>query len=159
MSPTKPNPIPDNYRRVTPTLVVNGGAKALKFYSKVFGARERIRFPGPGDTIAHAELDIGDSVVMVEDASPYLGTEAPPAGGVDGSPVSLFIYVEDADGVIEKAVGLGATLKRPAQDQFYGDRDGAIVDPFGHTWTIATHVEDVSPEEAMRRMTALYQGA
>jgi PhnB protein len=159
MSPTKPNPIPDSYRRVTPTLVVNGGVQALQFYSEVFDATERIRFPGPADTIAHAELEIGDSVVMIEDASPYLGTEAPPAGGVEGSPVSLFIYVEDADAVIEKAVKLGATLKRPAQDQFYGDRDGAIVDPFGHTWTIATHVEDVSSEEAMRRMTALYQEA
>jgi PhnB protein len=159
MPPTKPNPIPDSYRRVTPSLVVNGGVKALEFYAKVFDATERIRFPGPDGTIVHAEIDIGDSVVMVEDASPYLGTQAPPPSGVDGSPTSLFIYVEDADGVIEKAVKLGATLKRPPQDQFYGDRDGAIVDPFGHTWTIATHVEDVAPEEAMRRMAALYQEA
>jgi PhnB protein len=159
MSSTKPEPIPDNYRRVTPTLVVDGGVKALEFYTAAFDAKERIRFPGPDGTIAHAEMDIGDSVVMVEDASPYLGTQAPPPGGVDGSPTSLFIYVEDADGVIEKAVKLGATLKRPPQDQFYGDRDGAIVDPFGHTWTIATHVEDVAPEEAMRRMAALYQEA
>jgi PhnB protein len=159
MSTTKPDPIPDNYRRVTPSLIVNGGLKALEFYTQVFGATERIRFPGPGGTIAHAEIDVGDSVLMIEDASPYLGTQAPPAGGVEGSPISLFVYVEDADGVIEKAVKLGATLKRPAQDQFYGDRDGAIVDPFGHTWTIATHVEDVPPDEAMRRLGAIYQQA
>jgi PhnB protein len=157
MPATKPNPIPDTYRRVTPSLVVNGGVKALEFYAEVLGAKERIRYPGPGGTIAHAELDIGDSVLMIEDASPYLGTQAPPSEGVEGSPTSLFIYVDDADSVIDKAVRLGATLKRPAQDQFYGDHDGAIVDPFGHTWTIATHVEDVGPEEAMRRLEALYQ--
>jgi PhnB protein len=156
---TKPNPIPDTYRRVTPALVVDGGEKALEFYAEVFGATERWRFPGPEGTIAHAEIEIGDSVVIVEDASPYTGTQAPPAGGIDGSPTSLFIYVEDADGVIERAVQLGATLKRPPQDQFYGDRDGTIVDPFGHVWTIATHVEDVAPDEAMRRMAALYNEA
>ena len=159
MPATKPNPIPDSYRRVTPSLVVNGGIKALEFYTQVLGAKERIRYPGPGGTIAHAELDIGDSVLMIEDASPYLGTQAPPSGGVEGSPTSLFIYVGDADSVIDKAVKLGATLKRPAQDQFYGDHDGAIVDPFGHTWTIATHVEDVAPDEAQRRLEALYQEA
>jgi PhnB protein len=159
MPPVKANPIPDSYRRVTPTLVVDGGVKALQFYTEVFGANERVRFPGPGGTIAHAEIDIGDSVVMIEDESPYLGTQAPPAGGVDGSPISLFIYVEDADAVIDRAVQLGATLKRPPQDQFYGDRDGAIVDPFGHMWTIATHVEDVPPDEAQRRLEAFYQQA
>jgi PhnB protein len=159
MSPTKPNPIPDSYRRVTPALVVDGAVKALEFYAKVFGATERMRFPGPDNTIAHAEIQIGDSVLIIEDASPYQGTQAPPPGGVDGSPTSLFIYVEDVDGVIEQAVKLGATLKRPPQEQFYGDRDGAIVDPFGHTWTVATHVEDVAPEEMMRRMAALQPGA
>jgi PhnB protein len=159
MSSPKPEPIPGNYRRVTPTLVVDGGVKALEFYTAVFAATERIRFPGPGDTIAHAELEIGDSVIMVEEASPYQGTQAPPPGGLPGSSSSLFVYVDDADAVIERAVQLGATLKRPPEDQFYGDRDGAIVDPFGHTWTIATHVEDVAPEEAMRRMAALYQEA
>jgi PhnB protein len=159
MSPAKPNPVPNNYRRVTPTLIVDGGVKALEFYVDVFGATERIRFPGPGSSSAHAELEIGDSILMIEDASPYQGTQAPPPGGIEGSPTSLFLYVEDADAVIDKAMQRGATLKRPAQDQFYGDHDGAIVDPFGHTWTIATHVEDVTPDEAMRRMTALYQEA
>jgi PhnB protein len=157
MSPTKPKPIPDTYRRVTPSLVVDGGVKALEFYAEAFDATERTRFPGPDGTIAHAEIEIGDSVVMVEDASPYMGTQAPPPGGLEGSPTSLFVYVDDVDAVIERAVELGAGLKRAPQDQFYGDRDGAIVDPFGHTWTIATHVEDVAPDEAMRRLAALYE--
>jgi PhnB protein len=159
MDTTAPKPIPDSYRRVTPSLVVDGGVKALEFYAEVFDATERMRFPGPNGTIAHAEIQIGDSVVMVEDPSPYLGTQAPPPGGVDGSPTSLFIYVEDVDAVLERAVKLGATLRRPPEDQFYGDRDGFIVDPFGHGWTIATHVEDVAPDEMMRRLTELQQGA
>ena len=122
----------------------------------MFGATERMRFPGPDGTIAHAEIEIGDSVVIVEDPSPYMGTTAPPAGGLAGSPTFLFIYVEDVDAVIAKAVELGATLGRPAADQFYGDRDGFVIDPFGHGWTIASHVEDVAPDEMMRRMSAMY---
>lgn len=153
-----PKPIPDAYRRVTPALVVEGAAKALEFYAEVFQATERMRFPAPDGTIAHAEIEIGDSVVMVEDASPMMETKAPPPDGIDGSPNSLFIYVEDVDATIERAVNLGATLKRPADNQFYGDRDGAIVDPFGHVWTVATHVEDVAPEEMMRRMNAMFGG-
>lgn len=157
MTPTSsPNPIPDSYRRVTPSLTVQGGAKALEFYGAVFGATERMRFPGPDGTIAHAEIQIGDSVIIVEDEDPQRGTKAPPPGGLDGSPASLFVYVEDVDAVIARAVELGAALRRPAQDQFYGDRDGHIVDPFGHAWTVASHVEDVGPEELMRRMAALY---
>ena len=157
MAPTsRPKPIPDAYRRVTPCLVVQGGVKALEFYAAVFGATERMRFPGPGGTLAHAEIQIGDSVVIVEDESPEQGSKAPPAGGVAGSPSSLFIYVEDVDAVVARAVELGAILKRAPQDQFYGDRDGHIVDPFGHGWTIATHVEDVAPEEMARRMAELY---
>jgi PhnB protein len=151
----KPQPIPDRYRRVTPALVVDGAAKALDFYAAVFGATERTRVPGPGGTIVHAEIEIGDSVVIVEDVSPQTGTKAPPPGGLDGSPVFLFIYVEDVDAVVERAVELGATLQRPPQDQFYGDRDGYIVDPFGHGWTVATHVEDVPPQEMMRRMAEM----
>lgn len=155
----KPQPIPDRYRRVTPALVVEGAAKALAFYAEVFGATERMRVPGPGGTIAHAEVEVGDSVVMVEDASPFMGTKAPPAGGFEGSPTALFIYVEDVDAVIERAVKLGATQERSAQDQFYGDRDAHIVDPFGHRWTVATHVEDVAPDEMMRRMAELTKDA
>lgn len=156
MTPTAtPQPIPDAYRRVTPCLVVQGAAKALEFYAEVFQAAERMRFPGPGGTIAHAEIQIGDSVVIVEDESPEMGTKAPPPGGVGGSPSFLFIYVEDVDAVVARAVQLGADLRRRPQDQFYGDRDGFIVDPFGHGWTIATHVEDVEPAEMARRMSEL----
>jgi PhnB protein len=151
-----PNPIPARYRRITPALVVKGGDEALRFYAEVFGATERMRFPGPGGTIAHAEIEIGDSVVIVEDESPYLGTAAPPSGGLEGSPVFLFIYVEDVDAVVARAVELGSTLKRPATDQFYGDRDAFVIDPFGHGWTIASHVEDVAPDELVRRMRAMY---
>jgi PhnB protein len=156
--PARPNPIPTRYRRVTPALVVNGAARAIEFYAEVFGATERMRFPGPGGSVAHAEIEIGDSVLIVEDASPWMSTQAPPPGGLDGTPNSLYIYVEDVDAVIERAVKLGATLKRAAENQFYGERDGFIIDPFGHGWTIGSHVEDVRPDEMMRRMAAL-QGA
>ena len=155
-APARPNPIPDSYRRVTPSLTVQGAAKALEFYAAVFGATERMRFPGPGGTIAHAEIQIGDSVVIVEDEDPPRGTKAPPVGGLPGSPASLFIYVEDADAVVARAVELGATVQRPAADQFYGDRDGYIIDPFGHGWTVASHVEDVTPDELGRRMAELF---
>jgi PhnB protein len=154
-----PKPIPDGYRRVTPALVVQGGVAAMEFYAQVFGATERMRFPGPDGTIAHAEIAIGDSVVIVEDASPMMGTQPPPPGGLEGSPAFLFVYVEDVDAVVERAVKLGATLRRPVQDQFYGDRDGFIVDPFGHGWTVATHIEDVAPEEMVRRMAAFTQAS
>ena len=147
--------IPDGYRRVTPVLVVEGAVEALAFYAEVFGATERMRIPGPGGTIAHAEVEVGDSVLMVEDASPFMGTKAPPAGGFEGSPSSNFVYVEDVDAVMALAERLGATVKRPAADQFYGDRDGHIVDPFGHHWTVSTHVEDVPADEMMRRMEAM----
>ncbi|HEX6498206.1 MAG TPA: VOC family protein [Micromonosporaceae bacterium] len=152
----QPNPIPNTYRRVTPCLVVRDAAKALDFYADVFGATERIRFPGPDGTVVHAEIQIGDSVVMVEGEDPRRGTSAPPEGGLGGSPTFQFIYVDDVDAVTARAVELGATLKRAPEDQFYGDRDAFVVDPFGHGWTIATHVEDVSPDELTRRMTALY---
>jgi PhnB protein len=154
---TKPDPIPGSYRRVTPCLIVQGGAKALEFYAEVFQATERMRFPGPDGSVAHAEIQIGDSVVIIEDESPERGTKAPPPGGLDGSPSFLFVYVEDVDAVVEQAVKLGATLQRPPQDQFYGDRDAYIIDPFGHGWIVATHVEDVTPKEMMRRMAEMMQ--
>jgi PhnB protein len=153
--PTKPNPIPDSYRRVTPALVVEGAAKALDFYTEVFGATERVRFPGPGNKIAHAEIEIGDSVIMLEDPLPSTGTKAPPAGGLEGSPVFLFVYVPDVDATVELAVKRGARLVRAPTDQFYGDRDGFIIDPFGHGWVITSHVEDVSPDELMRRISGM----
>lgn len=151
---TKPNPIPDNYRRVTPALVVQGAAQALEFYAEVFGGTVRTQVPGPGGSVVHAEMEIGDSVLIVEDPAPYLGTEAPPAGGLPGSPVFMYIYVEDVDATIEKAAKLGATVKRQPQDQFYGSRDAFFIDPYGQAWTVASHVEDVSPEEMQRRMAA-----
>jgi PhnB protein len=153
----KPNPIPDSYRRVTPCLIVQGAAKALDFYADVFGASERMRFPAPDGTIAHAEIQIGDSVIIVEEQDPRRGTKAPPAGGLAGTPVFQFIYVEDVDAIAARAVELGASMHRAPEDQFYGDRDSFIIDPFGHGWTIATHVEDVSSDELTRRMAALYQ--
>jgi PhnB protein len=157
--PARPGPIPDSYRRVTPCLTVRGAGKALEFYAAVFGATERMRFPGPGGTIAHAEIQIGDSVVIIEDEDPRRGTQAPPSAGLPGTPASLFIYVKDVDAVIARAVELGAAAQRPAQDQFYGDRDGFIIDPFGHGWTVASHVEDVTPDELTRRMAELFRQA
>ena len=152
---TKPNPIPDSYRRITPCLIVRGGAEALEFYAQAFGATERMRFPGPDGSIAHAEIQIGDSVLIVEEESPYRGTTAPPPGGLPGTPVFQFLYVEDVDAVVARAVELGASLQRAPQDQFYGDRDAYLVDPFGHGWTVASHVEDVGPDELVRRLSAL----
>jgi PhnB protein len=157
-STTKPNPIPDSYRRITPCLVVQGGDEALEFYAAVFGATERMRIPNPDGTVAHAEIEIGDSVLIVEEESSTFGTKAPPPDGLAGSPAFLYIYVEDVDAVVARAVKLGAQVKRPPQDQFYGDRDGYIIDPFGHGWTIASHVEDVEPAEMMQRMVEM-QGA
>lgn len=152
-------PIPSNYPRVTPSLVVKGAEKALKFYAAVFGATERMRFPGPGGTIAHAEIEIGNSVIIVEDEFPNRGTKALTSEGAPGTPFSLFLYVEDVDAVIKKAVELGAKLKRPPENQFYGDRDGYIIDPFGQGWTIASHMEDVAPGEMMRRMDEMMKQA
>jgi PhnB protein len=154
-APGRPSPIPDSYRRVTPCLTVQDAGKALEFYAAVFGATERMRFPGPGGIIVHAEIEIGDSVVMVENENPQRGTKAPPPGGLAGFPAYLFIYVQDVDAVIARAAELGAAVQRPAQNQFYGDRDGYIIDPFGHGWTVASHVEDVTPEELTRRMTGM----
>jgi PhnB protein len=152
---SKPNPIPDSYRRITPALVVRGAAQALEFYSQVFGATERMRYPGPGDTVAHSEIQIGDSVLIVEDEFPERGTKAPPTDGLDGSPAFLYIYVEDVDATVDQAVKLGAKLQRAPENQFYGDRDGYIIDPWGHGWTISSHVEDVSPEDMMKRLAEM----
>ena len=155
MTSAKPDPIPARYRRVTPCLIVRGGDKALDFYAAVFRATERMRFPGPDGSVAHAEIEIGDSVVIVEEESPYRGTQAPPVGGLPGTPVFQFLYVADVDATVASAVEHGATLVRAPQTQFYGDRDAYVVDPFGHGWTVASHVEDVPPDELMRRMAEL----
>jgi PhnB protein len=144
--------IPDTYRRVTPGLIVRDAAKALDFYRAAFGAQERMRMPGPDGKIAHAEIEIGDSVIMVDDESPGMGATSPTTLG--GSPVFLYIYVDDVDEVVKRTVGLGAETIRPVEDQFYGDRGGQIRDPFGHVWNVATHIEDVSAEEMARRAAA-----
>ena len=153
-STTKPNPIPDSYRRVTPCLIVQGGDKALEFYAGVFGATERMRFPNPDGTVAHAEVEIGDSAVSNDEGSRERGTTAA-TGGLPGSAAFLFVYFEDVDDVVARAVKCGAQPQRSPQDQLYGDRDSYIIDPFGHGWTIATHVEDVEPTELMRRMAEM----
>jgi PhnB protein len=142
----------DRYRRVTPALVVDGAVRALGFYADVFGARERIYYPRGDGTIAHAEMEIGDSVVIVKDACPAGRSEVPLSTRFDRAPFSLRVYVEDVDEVIDRAVRLGARLVRSPTDQLYGDRDGFVVDPFGHGWTIANHTEDVPPQEIVRRM-------
>jgi PhnB protein len=142
-------PIPDGYSQVTPYLCVDGAAAAIDFYSSVFGATERTRMPAPGGKIGHAELQIGDSVVMLADEFPEMNIRSPKAIG--GTPVTLSVYVEDVDGVVERAVAEGATALRPVEDEFYGDRSGQFEDPFGHRWSVATHIEDVSEEEMAKR--------
>jgi PhnB protein len=145
-------PIPDGYHSVTPYLIIKGASRAIDFYKNSFGAQEIMRFPGPNNTVAHAELRIGDSVIMLADEQ-QAQYRSPEAYG--GSPVSLMIYVPDVDKTFKQAISNGAKETRAVQDQFYGDRSGNLVDPFGHVWTVSTHVEDVSAEEMQRRMAAL----
>lgn len=142
-------PTPDGYHTVQAYLYIDGAADAIDFYSKVFGATEREHLAGPDGKVGHAELQIGDSVVMLADEHPDMGARGPRAFG--GSPMSLLVYVDDVDSVVEGAVAAGATLVRPVEDRFYGDRSGQIEDPFGHTWTVATHIEDVPADELARR--------
>ena len=153
----KVKPIPDGYHRVTPYLVVDGAADAIEFYKRCFGATELMRMPGPDNKIGHAEIKIGDATVMLADEVPQMGHKSPRALG--GSPVSLLLYVEDVDRTVEGAVAAGAKLLRPVENQFYGDRTGGIEDPFGHQWYVATHVEDVSPEEMEKRSEAMMAAA
>lgn len=143
------NPIPEGYPRVTPYLIVDGASDAIDFYTSVLGATERMRMDAPGGRIGHAELEIGDSVVMLADENPEVNARGPKAFG--GSPVSLMVYVEDVDAVFGRALEAGAKELRPVENQFYGDRLGAFEDPFGHEWNVASHVEDVPPEEMEKR--------
>jgi PhnB protein len=149
--------IPDGYHAITPYLVCDGAAAAMTFYAKVFGAKEL--FPpmsAPGGKIGHAEMRIGDAVIMLADEAPEMGYRGPRAHG--GTPVSLLLYVNDVDATCRAAVDAGAKVQREVKNQFYGDRSGTIEDPFGHVWTIATHVEDVAPDEMERRMKAEFGG-
>ena len=150
-------PIPEGYENVTPYLIVDGAAAAIEFYRRVFGAVERMRFAAPGGRIGHAELTIGRSVVMLADEHPEIGARGPRSIG--GSPIAIHLYLEGVDAVVSRAVAAGAKLLRPVADQFYGDRLGAIEDPFGHLWHIATHVEDVPPDEMRRRADAAMRAA
>src|SRR5262249_24612296 len=145
-------PIPAGYHTVTPYLIVKGAANALDFYQRALGATEVMRFADPSGKVGHAEIKIGDSLVMLADEFPEMGARRPQALG--GTPVGILLYVEDVDARFNQAVVAGAKVERPVQDQFYGDRSGTLVDPFGHKWTIATHKEDVSPEEMHRRHEA-----
>ena len=149
-------PIPAGYPRVTPYLSVAGAAAAVDFYTQVFGAKERVRMPGPGATIAHCELEVGDSLIMLADESPEIGFLSPTTLG--GSPVTISVYVEDVDAVVDRAVQAGATVVRPVEEQFYGDRSGQFDDPFGHRWSVASHIEDVAPEEMERRLAQAMGG-
>jgi PhnB protein len=150
-------PIPDGYHTITPYLVVNDAARALDYYKKAFGATELFRFDAPGGKIAHAEIKIGDSIVMLADEHPEMDAVSPKTVG--GSPVGLMVYVEDVDRVFKQAVSAGGTETQPVKDQFYGDRSGNLTDPFGHKWTIATHKEDIAPEEMRTRAQQAMQQA
>jgi PhnB protein len=145
-------PIPDGYPQVIPYLIVDGASDAIEFYGKVLGTKERMRMGG-GGKVGHAELELGDSVIMLADESPESPTKSPK--GLGGSPVTISLYLADVDGVWAKAMAAGAKELRPPADQFYGDRTAQFEDPWGHRWSIGTHVEDVSPEEMGKRAAAL----
>ena len=152
----KVRPIPEGYGTVTPYLIVDGAARAIEFYKQAFGATETFRMERPDGRVGHAEIKIGDSHVMLADEHPEMGARGPQAIG--GSPISLVLYVEDVDATVNRAVEAGAKLTRPVANQFYGDRTGGVEDPFGHAWYVATHVEDVAPEEMQKRAAAAHQG-
>lgn len=142
-------PIPENYPRLSPYLVVDGAAKAIDFYKTIFGVTERMRVNAPGARVGHAELQAGDSLIMLADEFPDMGIRGPKSIG--GSPVMLHLYVEDVDAVFARAIAAGATETRAVATQFYGDRSGTLIDPWGHHWSLASHVEDVTAEEIQRR--------
>jgi PhnB protein len=152
---TKVKPIPDGYHTVTPYLIVSDASKAIEFYKKAFGAAEIARMDGPGGTVMHAEIQIGDSRIMLADECPQMTARSPQSLG--GSPVILALYVEDSDSVTHRATAAGAKVVRPIQDQFYGDRSAVVTDPFGHIWNISTHKEDLSMDEIKKRAAALFK--
>ena len=146
-------PIPDGYRTATPYLIIKGAAEAIEFYKRAFGATELLRMADAQGRVGHAEIKIGDSVIMLADEHPAMGYRGPRSLG--GSSVSILLYLADVDAVFERAVRAGAKAQRPVADQFYGDRSGTLKDPFGHSWHLSTHKEDVSMEEMNRRMAAM----
>jgi PhnB protein len=153
MHARKVKAVPQGYHSLTPYLIVDDAARALDYYARVFGARERIRMPGPGGKVGHAEIDLGGSVLMLADEAPDMGARGPRAYG--GSAVSIMLYVDDVDATVKAAVAAGGRVLRPVEDKFYGDRSGTIEDPFGHQWHVSTHIEDVPPDELARRATAM----
>src|SRR5262245_42138067 len=154
--PSKPKPIPAGYHSVTPYIIVDGAARAIDFYKKAFGATETLRIPAPGGKIGHAEIKVGDSIIMLADEHPDMGARSPRSLG--GSPVSLMVYVQDVDAVAKCATAAGAKEVRPIENKFYGDRMGTFEDPFGHQWHIGSHVEDVPEDELKRRAAAMHAG-
>ena len=148
--------IPDGYHSVTPYLIVKGGADAINFYKQAFGAVEQMRMASPDGRIGHAEIKIGDSIIMLADEHPEMGHRSPQSLG--GAGVSLMVYVDKVDEVFKQAVASGAKELQPLKNQFYGDRSGTLQDPFGHQWTLATHIEDVAPDEMRRRAEKFMQG-
>ncbi len=152
----KVKPIPDGYHGAIPYMICKGAARALEFYKKAFGATEIMRMDGPGGMIGHAEVRIGEAVIMLADEFPDMGARSPQTLG--GAPVSIYIYVEDVDAFARRAIAAGAKVLRPVADQFYGDRSVALEDPFGHTWGFATHFEDVPLDELKHRSAAKLAG-
>lgn len=148
--PNKANPIPKGYHSVTAYLVVDNAKRAIEFYERAFGAKEHMRMDGPGGKISHAELKIGDSVIMLSDEMPGTGARSPKSLG--GTTAGIFLYLEDVDPVFKQAVSAGAKVEMQLADQFWGDRFGRLTDPFGHSWSLATHKEDVAPDEMAKRM-------
>lgn len=153
----KAKPIPDGFHTVTPYLTVRNAAQAIGFYQRAFGARERYRLPMADGRIGHAELLIGNSIVMLADEFPEFGNQSPQT--LKGAAVGFALYVENADQAFQRAVQAGATAKEAVEDKFWGDRAGVVVDPFGHKWTLLTRIEDVAPDEMKRRMDKLFAGA
>ncbi|HEX3870176.1 MAG TPA: VOC family protein [Pirellulales bacterium] len=147
--------IPEGYYTVTPYMIVRDAARAIEFYKQAFGAEELMRLPSPNERVGHAELQIGNSRIMLADEFPEMGIKSPQTLG--GSAMSILLYVEDSDAMFQRAVDAGAKILKPIQDQFYGDRSGTLTDPFGHQWTIGTHTEDVSNDELSRRMEAMFK--
>jgi PhnB protein len=150
-------PVPEGYHTLTPYLIVKKAAAALEFYANALGATELFRLADPSGKIGHAEMKIGDSAFMLADEFPDMGAVAPQKG--QGHAVSFLVYVSDVDAAYARAIDAGCTVVKPVKDQFYGDRSGTFVDPFGHMWTLATHVEDVPPDEMQRRIEAMTSGA
>ncbi|HJZ83803.1 MAG TPA: VOC family protein [Polyangia bacterium] len=150
----KVKPIPEGYHTVTPYLTVKDAARAIDFYKKAFGAEETVRMPGPDGRIMHAELRIGNSMVMLADENPQMGSKSPQTLG--GTAVGLMIYCDDADALFKRASAAGATVSQPLADMFWGDRFGGLKDPFGHNWSIATHIKDLAPAEMKKAQEAFF---